>query len=241
MKILAIGTRPGEVELGCGGCLINSHLENEQIFVYVLSDSGWHKKGRRYSESLGAAWRLMAPTSLWVDNFSEDDLLTSSRVLDNLKFFIRLVEPDVVLCPSPNDSSLQRRKVASRVIEASDSQYNVLAYEQPDTGGFRPQAYYDISDVLANKLDLCNAFSAEEGSRTSAAGALARRRAVEFGMESFAAEAFEIISYHISKNFGVENIVSKFPAPPAEKSAPQNNCIIEYASIISPLRGNAGA
>jgi hypothetical protein len=237
MKILAIGTRPGEVELGCGGCLINSHLENEQIFVYVLSDSGWHRKGKRYSESLGAAWRLMAPTSLWVDNFSEDDLLSSDRVLENLRFFIRLVEPDIIFCPSPNDSSVQRRKVASRVIEASDSQHNVLAYELPDSGECRPQAYYDISDVLANKLDLCNTFSAED-SRTSAAGALARRRAFEFG-DSFAAEAFEIISYHISKNFGVENIVSKFPTLLAGRPT-QNNCIIEYASII-PMRGNAGA
>ena len=230
MKILAIGTRPGEVELGCGGCLINSHSTGNQLFVYVLSDNGWHSKGRRYVESLRSVCNLFEPASLWVDNFTEDELLDSAQVVKNLRFFIRLVKPELILSPSQNDSNLQRREVANQVVEASESRQNLIAYELLDSGSFRPQAYCDISKVLADKLRLCNAFFAEDARQTSGINALARKRASDSGLQIPAAEAFEIVCYHFSKSLGIENTGSKFHNIPFEAAAKSNH-IIEYASI----------
>lgn len=217
---------------------MKSRLENRQIFLYVLSDNGWHSRGQKYSDSLQAIWRLLGPTSMWVDNFHEDDF-QSGKVLENLKFFIRLVAPDIILCPSPNDSNPQRREVAKCVVEVSEMHSNILAYELPDTADFCPTVYTDISETLGTKLELCKALFGDEVQEIKGANALARSRTMGLGDDAVAAEAFEVISYHFSRNFDLENIVSKLRSLPAEMPR-RPGYVIEYASINS-IQGKPGA
>lgn len=238
MKILAIGAYPGEVELGCGGCLIQSSIENKQIFIYLLSDNGWHSKNGKYSDALTALWRLVRPKSLWIDNFVEEDLLDENKVINSIKFFIQLISPDLIFSPSPHDRDPRRRSIANFVIEASGLHHNLLAYEVPGADRFCPQAYCDISAALVHKLELCSLLSGDIA-HPSWVRSIAAHRASELGSDFSAAESFEVVNYHLSKDFKLETVVSRFPELPAKPSR-RVGSVIEYTQR-SFLPRNAGA
>jgi LmbE family N-acetylglucosaminyl deacetylase len=85
-------------------------------------------------------------------------LSLSSELINHIEFFINKADPDIVLTHSIGDTHHDHRAIAAATIEAGRFIPNILAYEIPVTRDFKPQVYYDISDVIDDKIELINIF-----------------------------------------------------------------------------------
>ncbi len=83
---------------------------------------------------------------------------------------------------------------------------NILAYEIPVTRDFNPQVYYDVSDVIDDKIKLVNIFWSQRSKmflKSSAIRGLAEYRALQsrFNNTVTCVEAFEVQKLFLGKEF----------------------------------------
>jgi hypothetical protein len=96
--------------------------------------------------------------------------------------------------------------VAESTLEAGRYVPNILAYEIPVTKNFKPQVYYDISDVLDDKLKLTGLFISQKDKafiKSNALRGLAEYRALQSRLTSSitAVEAFEVYKIGFKDDF----------------------------------------
>jgi hypothetical protein len=83
---------------------------------------------------------------------------------------------------------------------------NVLAYEIPVTRDFKPQVYYDISDVIDGKIELINIFWSQRSKsflKSNAIRGLGQYRALQsrFNHTITCVESFEVQKLFFGKEF----------------------------------------
>lgn len=234
MNILCIGAHPDDIELGCGGTIIKAAREGHRVFMYVLTRGGASGDPLQRTRELIASAHYIGAERLWVDSFEDSKMTVTSKLINHIEYFIYKSAPDVVLTHSLEDYHHDHRAIAEATLEASRFSQNVLAYEVPITKKFTPQAYYDISDVLEEKVELIKVFESQRNklfTTTHAIKGLAEYRAFQNRMNgSFrAVEAFEVLKMCFGKGFEI----TKLPQYPLPESVIQDvnlADVFEYAS-----------
>src|SRR5918993_418731 len=138
-------------------------------------------------------------------------LLKASRQDNHNEFFIKKADPDIVLTHSLCDTHHDHRAIAASTMEAGRFVPNILAYEIPVTRDFKPQVYYDISDVIDGKMELINIFFSQRSKsflQSNAIRGLAQYRALQsrFNNTVTCVEAFEVQKLFFGKEFKLMNI-----------------------------------
>ena len=206
MNILAIGAHPDDIELGCGGLLLKAVREGHNICMYTLTrGSASGDPIQRTLESIEAA-KFIGVGTLLIDNFEDTKLSSNSELIRHIEYVINSIHPDVVYTHPFGDTHHDHRAVAEATLEGGRFVPNILSYEMPVTKDFKPHVYYDISDVIDDKIELLNVFCSQKHKMFLASHAtrgLAQYRALQSRLDQSvtAVEAFEVLKLGLGNDF----------------------------------------
>lgn len=227
MNILAMGAHPDDIELGCGGLLLKASRQGRHnIFMYTLTRGGASGDPDERTKELMQSARFIGAKRLWIDNFEDTKLSLSSDLINHIEFFIKKADPDVVLTHSIGDTHHDHRAIAGATMEAGRFVPNILAYEIPVTRDFKPQVYYDISDVIDDKIKLIDIFWSQRTKlflKSNAIRGLAQYRALQsrFNHTVTCVEAFEVQKLFVGQDFKLSKIpqenISRLSSEPMPK------------------------
>lgn len=171
MRILAIGAHFDDVELGCGGTLINHLRKGDDITILVVTQSGYVSKNTShirdnqiaYTEGKKSARLLHA--DLITGNFETLNLSASKELINYLCEQIKKINPQIVYTHYVGDQHLDHQAVAKASIIATRNVKKVLSYVSNiyDTyPTFSPNYIVNISDAFESKLELIDCFESEK-------------------------------------------------------------------------------
>jgi len=245
MNILAIGAHPDDIELGCGGLLLKAARQGHNVFMYVLTKGSASGDPVQRIQELMQSAKYIGAKTLWIDNFEDTKLTVSNDLINHIEFFIHKADPSIILTHACGDSHHDHRAIAECTIEAGRFSQNILSYEIPVTKDFNPQIYYDISDVIEEKVELIRLFWSQQSKafiRAHAIKGLAEYRALQSRLNSniTAVESFEAIKLCFSKEFSLLKI-PLVDIPKSNGASIDYNQIIEYMPGVKPVMNLASA
>lgn len=220
---LVIAPHPDDETLGCGGTLLRARAEGDDIYWLIvtgISEAQGFSAERvisraaeidRVAEAFGFAEtiRLDFPTTTL-------DAVPMGELVGAISQAARRIEPTDIYLPYRRDVHSDHAAVFDAAISVSKwfryrSVERVFVYEtlsetdfdlSPDSPGFRPNVFVDISDTIDRKIEIATIFKSEfaehpfprsfEGMR-----ALATLRGAASGFK--AAEAFMLLRQRIGK------------------------------------------
>ncbi|MFY3740370.1 MAG: LmbE family N-acetylglucosaminyl deacetylase [Candidatus Nitrosomirales archaeon] len=197
MNILAIGTHPDDIEIGCGGTLIRSAKDGHDVYMYVVSRGEAGGNAQQRIKELFAAAKYLGVKKLWLDNFPDSKLVSSPELIYHIEWVISKCDPDLVFTHSVHDTHHDHRAVSISSTEAARKVPTVLAYENPLSKRFNAQIYVDISDTVDDKCALVQYFVSQNNNNydfNKAVKLLAEYRALQSRNNQLVshAEAFEV-------------------------------------------------
>jgi LmbE family N-acetylglucosaminyl deacetylase len=208
MNILAIGAHPDDIELGCGGVLLKAVKQGHKIWMYTLTrGEASGDPSRRALEQIEAAKFIQAST-LWIDIFEDTKLTCNYELIRHIESAIKHSCADIVYTHPMGDTHHDHRAVAQATLEAARFVSNILSYEFADTRDFKPHIYYDISDVIDNKIELLSIFSSQQHKHCiteMASKGLAQHRAAQsrFYPLVTSVEAFEALKLGLGADYSL--------------------------------------
>jgi LmbE family N-acetylglucosaminyl deacetylase len=216
-KILVIAPHPDDETLGCGGTLLKHKAQGDELhwmIVTCMSEKAGFAAERvqERDEEILQVGSLYGFETLHKLNFptAQLDALPIGDIVQRMGRVMQAVEPDVVYLPYRGDVHTDHKIVFDAAVSCTKwfrypSVKRVLAYEtlsetdfgiNPDSNGFRPNVFVDISEFLKQKLEIMRVFKSELGEfpfprSEQAIRALAALRGASAGCE--AAEAFMLL------------------------------------------------
>lgn len=232
MNILAIGAHPDDVELGCGGTLLKAVRQGHNVHMYnVTRGSASGDPNIRVQELIRSA-EFVGVNSLWIDNFEDTKLSLNSQLVNHIEYFIGKARPDLIYTHSGCDNHHDHRAIAAATMEAGRFVPSIVAYEMPVTKDFKPQVYFDISDVIDEKIQLLNVFYSQRDKmfiKSNAIRGLAYYRALQSRLDPSvtSVEAFEVIKLGFATDFKILELQNSL-LPRHDDLHALGNDIIEY-------------
>lgn len=221
MKILAIGAHPDDIELGCGGLLIKAAREGHEVYMYTVTRGSASGDPKQRTDELKRSAKFIGAKQLWIDNFEDSKLSVTNDLINHIEYFINKANPDVIFTHSHGDVHHDHRAIATATVEAARFNSNILSYEIPLSRSFDPKVFYDISDVVYEKVELIEIFWSQQSKlylKANAIKGLAEYRALQsrLNTEVKYVEAFEIVKLCFDKDFKLLTVPYnkiKTPAP----------------------------
>jgi LmbE family N-acetylglucosaminyl deacetylase len=170
--------------------------------------------------------------TLWIDNFEDTKLSLNSQLVNHIEYFIGQAKPDLIYTHSGCDNHHDHRAIAAATIEAGRFVPNIVAYEMPVTKDFKPQVYFDISDVIDEKIQLLNVFYSQRDKmfiKSNAIRGLAYYRALQSRLDPSvtSVEAFEVVKLGFAADLKILESKSSL-LPGHDNLQTVNSNIIEY-------------
>lgn len=220
---LVIAPHPDDETLGCGGTLLRARAKGDKIYWLIMTGIsemlGYSRKrvARRAVEieSVAAAYDFTETINLDFPSTTLDSI-PIREVVAAISEVARRIKPTDIYLPYRRDAHSDHAAVFDAAISVSKwfrygSIERVFVYEtqsetdfdlSPDSAGFRPNVFVDISDTIERKIEIAAIFESEflehpfprsfEGIR-----ALATLRGAASGF--LAAEAFMLLRERIGK------------------------------------------
>jgi len=162
MNILAIGSHPDDIEIGCGGTLIKYAKRGHKVFLLLITKG---EKGGdielRYREQLKAADIMGAADVFWA-GFKDTELLDKgNEMIHKVERYIESIKPSFIFINFYEDTHQDHRAVNRAVLSATRYVKNVLFYEVPTTNNFTPQVFVDIAESLDEKIKALEAHESQ--------------------------------------------------------------------------------
>lgn len=207
MKILAIGAHLDDIELACGGTLASAVKKGHTVKMLCMTDSSYtnhdgkvmRTREEAYAEGLEAA-KALGVTDLEILDlpikhipYNGDAVEKINRVIDDFK-------PDYIFTHWIHDTHQDHVHTGMSTMSAARLYNNIFMYEPfPPSGrsynAFRPQAYFDITETIDDKLNSLRAHKSQHAKYgeqwIEATEGRARMRGFESGKKY--AEVFEIV------------------------------------------------
>lgn len=232
LNILAIGAHPDDVELGCGGTLLKAVRQGHNVYTYNLTRGSASGDPEMRVRELIHSSDFVGVKTLWIDNFEDTKLSLNSRLVNHMEYFIGKAKPDLIYTHSARDNHHDHRAIAAATLEAGRFVPNIVAYEMPVTKDFKPQVYFDISDVIDEKIRLLNLFYSQSDKmfiKSNAIMGLAFYRALQSRLDPSvtSVEAFEVLKLGFATDFKILELQSTL-LPTHDNLETLNGNIIEY-------------
>lgn len=194
MKVLAVGAHPDDVEIGCGGALLQHRLAGDDVALLVMTDGGRESTGAavRRDEQSDAASLLEA--ALYWGGFEDGAVPAGKEAVDAVQAALRASGADLVYTHAPQDTHQDHRATAAATVAATRRVSRVLFFESPTTVGFAPNFYVDVAGLVEPKLDLvrCHISQVMKNGLVDLDALEAQARFRGFSARSRHAEAFEV-------------------------------------------------
>lgn len=205
-NILFIGAHPDDIEIGCGGAIIEHIKNGDNVFALIATngEQGLNeaKKGyNRLEETANALKFSGIKDSNLICLHLSDTMLWKERklLLDSLEKAFEKYDIDRVYTHTDKSYHQDHVTVHEETIRSlrNDRKIDILAYETNGStkSTFMPSYFVDIGDVLETKLDMLNYHKSQMDKFTNNHEliiTLAKFRAHQAKLVSYA-EAFEVI------------------------------------------------
>jgi LmbE family N-acetylglucosaminyl deacetylase len=156
LTVLCLGAHPDDVEIGCGGTLLQL-AERPQTNVHAVILTG---SPERHAEARATLPTFVPDARLEVFTLPDSRLPAHwDQVKDTLQDVASRVRPDIVLAPRVDDAH-QDHRLVGRLVSTVWRDSLVLHYEIPKwDGDLRPPTHYVslTDDQARRKVELLNA------------------------------------------------------------------------------------
>lgn len=145
--VLAVGTRVGDVEAGCGGILLKHSDSGHNVIVAIVGESG---PSASVADSIAAIYGAKI-----IFHPSPTAVVSTSETVQWLETLIQNEGPLIMYIPSEKDQDSNRISTHKAALTAGREVPKVLAYQSPgSTIDFLPKVFVDIGPFLERKLAL---------------------------------------------------------------------------------------
>ena len=176
LDVLAIGSHPDDVELGCGGTLALLAKQGKKTGILHLTrgERGTRGTAEERQREAEAAARALGAVEVGFLDCGDGSLRTGEAEEDALIERLRAWRPDLILAPSPADRHPDHHR--SHQLVQSASFYAGLKNRHPDAGApyrpgavfaymqhdsFEPSFIVDVSSVWETKLEALRAYHSQ--------------------------------------------------------------------------------
>lgn len=214
-NILVVAPHPDDETLGCGGTILRHAAMGDAAHWLIVTSMGQDTPHERIAsrdreiEIVREKFRFASLHSLKFPT-TRLDVVPLGELVDAVKSVIASASPDIIYLPYRGDVHTDHRVVFDAVISCTKwFRYpcvkRILAYEtlsetefgiNPDSNGFRPNVFIDISAHIEEKLEIMSVYATEMREfpfprSAKAVRALAALRGATAGCQ--AAEAFMLL------------------------------------------------
>lgn len=153
MKILAIGSHPDDIEVGCGGTLLKYAHAGQEVYLLVMTcgDRGGDPDVRR-AEQLESAKIMGARETIWGDYLDTQLNPNMNRLVSDIEKILNRIKPDMTFVQYGDDTHQDHRALSKATVSATRYIRNVIFYEGPTTQNFSPTLFSDIKDTFDDKI-----------------------------------------------------------------------------------------
>lgn len=162
MNILAIGAHPDDIEIGCGGTLINFCSKGHKIYLLLMTDGivGGGTSDLRKSEQMESA-KIMDVEDVFFGGFQDTILDVDKQTISFVEDILNKIKPDLIFVNYHDDTHQDHRNLTKGVLSATRYIKNVMFYEVPTTQNFSPTVFTDIESSLEQKIACLNAHKSQ--------------------------------------------------------------------------------
>lgn len=216
-KVLVVAPHPDDKTLGCGGTLLRHKAQGDEVSWLIITDlseengvsPGNVSLRKKEIENVGCLFGFSIIHNLRLPT-TRLDRFPMAELIERIGNVFQKLQPEVVYLPYPGDVHTDHRIVFDGVASCTKwFRYSfikrVLAYEtlsetdfgiNPDSKGFNPNVFVDITPYLGKKLEIMKVYASELGSfpfprSEESIRALAALRGVAAGCT--AAESFMLL------------------------------------------------
>ena len=151
MNVLAVGAHPDDIELGCGGALLQHVARGDHVTMFVMTagQRGITTSSRVFEQQDAA--RVLGASLRW-GSFEDGSIPDGAPTILAIDEAIIGTNAQVVYTHAPRDSHQDHRAVALATLAAARRMRGVLYYETPSTQRFEPTVFVEIADTLDDKF-----------------------------------------------------------------------------------------
>lgn len=163
-QILAIGSHPDDIELGCGGALAQHIAAGDTVTLLVITNgsSGGGPVEQRLAEQQRAVETLGAHLLIWGDLPDTEVSLHERKLVHLIELAIAQHGRDLIYTHSQFDTHQDHRSVAMASLGAARNHRAVLTYAAPSSlVSFTPNVFVDITDTLEKKVAALNCHASQ--------------------------------------------------------------------------------
>ena len=199
MNVLAIGSHPDDIEIGCFATLAKHKMDGDNVYgVCVTKGEIGGDKEVRMKESLEAA--KVIGMELIFGDFPDGDVKENSELITFLDKIVKDKKIDILYTHSENDRHQDHRAVARAGLSVSRNVGEVYCYEACSLiSSFTPHVFVDVTETFGYKMTALRKYNSQVN-RTYADGleGIGRFRASQARLPGRLCEAFE--AYKILRN-----------------------------------------
>ncbi|MBP6881365.1 MAG: PIG-L family deacetylase [Candidatus Pacebacteria bacterium] len=159
MKVLAIGSHPDDIEIGCGGALLRHRAQGDEVKMLVLTPGGRGGESangslvlRRMKEQVAAAELMNAQLILW--DYTDTEIPETYALVERIEKIVNEFKPDRVYLPYGHDTHQDHRVTSNVAKSACRKVKQVLEYEEPSSyNSFTANYWIDITPYIEKKLE----------------------------------------------------------------------------------------
>lgn len=159
--VLAVGAHPDDVEIGCGGRLLQHAALGHRVVVLILSaGEAGGGRGKRRREAIDAVERLGG--ELVLAELVDTQVPQNGETIATISRVIKQYSPSVVYTHSIHDNHQDHRAVHQATLVAARGVPTVYCYQSPSsTVDFQPAYFANIGEQLENKLALIGCYASQ--------------------------------------------------------------------------------
>jgi LmbE family N-acetylglucosaminyl deacetylase len=146
-NILAIGSHPDDVELGCGGALVKHILIGDNVFVMILT-RGEHGGHTQITQECMNSLKTIgiAEKNIILGGFPDGFVPNNLEIVDFIERWIKKLDVIKVYTHYPNDRHQDHRNTSLAVSSAARKTSEILYYEGPSSIiNFDPHYYIELT------------------------------------------------------------------------------------------------
>ena len=161
MNVLAIGSHPDDIEIGCGGTLhkLAALGHTTSILVLTQGEIGGDPAIRR-QEQEKAAEILKVKTVFW-GGYKDTKISFETDVIKRIEKVVLETAPDIVFVHAPDDTHQDHRHVNACALSASRHVKSILFYEVPTSIDFTPNIFNDVQESFDAKIEALKAHASQ--------------------------------------------------------------------------------
>jgi len=162
--ILAIGSHPDDIELGCGGSLLYFSRQGYQIYTVICSYGELKSPTKVRKDENIKSNRYLNTKKTYCLGLKDGEINHNTKLVNLLENIVNEVKPNIIFSHSLRDHHQDHLNVARATISALRHKKTTLIMYPNLSSICQPKFnfYIDISKFMTQKLEIINNFESQK-------------------------------------------------------------------------------